>query len=208
MGSLGKRSVWRRKSVSAEVAGARGRKRWGLRLLPVGLVATSMALPAAAHASTVKPGKTPVVMSAKRGQFGTILVTTTGATLYEYQKDTKNHSSVTGPLLAHWPALVVRAGATPVGKGITGLGVIRRSNGQEQVTYRGKPLYRFVQDTKSGEVTGQGVHQFFIVKLGSSAMDTKTTASKPPASSGIPQHNGGDGDSDNNGGPSDGDGNL
>jgi len=30
----------------------------------------------------------------------------------------------------------------------------------------------------------------------------------PPASSGIPQNNGGDGDSDNNGGPSDGDGNV
>ena len=31
---------------------------------------------------------------------------------------------------------------------------------------------------------------------------------KPPASNGIPQNNGGDGDSDNNGGPSDGDGNI
>jgi predicted lipoprotein with Yx(FWY)xxD motif len=31
---------------------------------------------------------------------------------------------------------------------------------------------------------------------------------EPPAESGIPQSNGGDGDSDNNGGPSDGDGNL
>jgi predicted lipoprotein with Yx(FWY)xxD motif len=30
----------------------------------------------------------------------------------------------------------------------------------------------------------------------------------PPASNGIPQNNGGDGDSDNNGGPSDGDGNI
>jgi predicted lipoprotein with Yx(FWY)xxD motif len=30
----------------------------------------------------------------------------------------------------------------------------------------------------------------------------------PPASSGIPQNNGGDGDADNNGGPSDGDGNV
>jgi predicted lipoprotein with Yx(FWY)xxD motif len=30
----------------------------------------------------------------------------------------------------------------------------------------------------------------------------------PPASSGIPQNNGGDGDADNNGGPSDGDGNI
>jgi predicted lipoprotein with Yx(FWY)xxD motif len=31
---------------------------------------------------------------------------------------------------------------------------------------------------------------------------------EPPAESGIPQHDGGDGDSDNNGGPSDGDGNV
>jgi predicted lipoprotein with Yx(FWY)xxD motif len=30
----------------------------------------------------------------------------------------------------------------------------------------------------------------------------------PPANNGIPQNNGGDGDSDNNGGPSDGDGNI
>jgi len=30
----------------------------------------------------------------------------------------------------------------------------------------------------------------------------------PPANNGIPQNNGGDGDSDNNGGPSDGDGNV
>jgi hypothetical protein len=35
-----------------------------------------------------------------------------------------------------------------------------------------------------------------------------TPSAAPPASGGIPQGNGGDGDSDNNGGPSDGDGNL
>lgn len=38
---------------------------------------------------------------------------------------------------------------------------------------------------------------------------TSTPTPKPPSSSnGIPQNNGGDGDSDNNGGPSDGDGNI
>jgi hypothetical protein len=31
---------------------------------------------------------------------------------------------------------------------------------------------------------------------------------KPASSNGIPQNNGGDGDSDNNGGPSDGDGGV
>jgi hypothetical protein len=33
-------------------------------------------------------------------------------------------------------------------------------------------------------------------------------AAPAPSASGIPQHNGGDQDSDNNGGPSDGDGNI
>ncbi len=37
---------------------------------------------------------------------------------------------------------------------------------------------------------------------------TKPAPTPSPASGGIPQHNGGDRDSDNNGGPSDGDGNL
>jgi predicted lipoprotein with Yx(FWY)xxD motif len=37
---------------------------------------------------------------------------------------------------------------------------------------------------------------------------TTAPKSEPPAEGGIPQNNGGDGDSDNNGGPSDGDGNV
>jgi predicted lipoprotein with Yx(FWY)xxD motif len=193
--------------------GATRRMKRAHLLLPIGILAgglaTSLALPAAAQASTAKATRTTVVMAAKRAHFGSILVTTSGATLYTYAKDMKNRSNCNSGCISFWPALVVPAGSTPVGKGVTGLGVIRRANGQQQVTYQGKPLYRFLEDKKVGQVAGQGVNHFSVVKLGSTVAGTSTTTtSKPPASNGIPQNNGGDGDSDNSGGPSDGDGNL
>ncbi|HEX4246128.1 MAG TPA: hypothetical protein VHY77_11205, partial [Acidimicrobiales bacterium] len=132
-------------------------------LLPIGVlvggITTSLALPLGANASTPKARKATVVMAVSRGQFGKILATTSGSALYTYSKDTKNHSKVTGPLLAAWPPLVVPAGTTPTGNSVTGLGVIKRTKGKELVTYRGKPLYRFVKD-RGNEVTGQGIKGF------------------------------------------------
>ncbi|HXA31563.1 MAG TPA: hypothetical protein VNV87_04840 [Acidimicrobiales bacterium] len=162
------------------------RRKVARRLLPIGMlvggITTSLALPLGAYASTPKAGKVRVVMAVSRGQFGKILATTTGSALYTYSKDTKNHSKVTGPLLAVWPPLVVRAGATPVGNGVTGLGVIKRANGHEQVTYRGKPLYSFVKDM-GNEVTGQGIKGFSVVKLpttkGAPMTTTSPTTSTP-----------------------------
>ncbi len=137
-----------------------------------GGLAPSIALAAAANASThaaaAKDSKeVTVVMDAKRGNFGTILVTTSGITLYTYGKDTKDHSNVTGTVLSAWPALTIPAGKAPEGTRITSLGEFKRSNGQEQVTYRGQPLYRFIEDKKAGQVTGQGINHFSVVRLGS-----------------------------------------
>jgi predicted lipoprotein with Yx(FWY)xxD motif len=60
-----------------------------------------------------------------------------------------------------WPPLLTKT--KPIaGRGTKQslLGVIRRANGTKQVTYRGHPLYRFVQDTKPGEAKGQGSGAF------------------------------------------------
>ena len=178
-------------------------------MLGVGGIITSQALAQGAYASTPKAGKAIVVKAASEEQFGKILVTTNGSALYTYPNDTKNHSKVTGPLLAAWPPLVVRAGAKPVGNSVVGLGVIKRTNGQEQVTYRGKPLYTFIKDM-GNQVTGQGIKGFSVVKLPTTKAAAKSTMSstKSPTNNGIPQNNGGDVDADNNGGPSDGDGNI
>jgi predicted lipoprotein with Yx(FWY)xxD motif len=182
-------------------------------LLPIGVlvsgITTSLALSQGAFASTPMAAKATVVKAVSGGQFGKILTTTSGSALYTYSQDTKNHSKITGALLAAWPPLVVPAGTKPAGNTVAGLGVFKRTNGQEQVTYRGKPLYTFVKDT-GNQVTGQGIKGFSVVKLPATkaAPATNMSSNKSASNNGIPQNNGGDGDSDNSGGPSDGDGNL
>jgi predicted lipoprotein with Yx(FWY)xxD motif len=41
------------------------------------------------------------------------------------------------------------------------LGTVDRPDGATQVTYEGKPLYTFVEDTRPGQVTGNGFHDQF-----------------------------------------------
>ena len=40
------------------------------------------------------------------------------------------------------------------------LGTSRRTDGSEQVTYAGHPLYRFTADTKPGQTNGEGLEEF------------------------------------------------
>jgi predicted lipoprotein with Yx(FWY)xxD motif len=83
-----------------------------------------------------------------------ILVTTSGRTLYSLSAETHGRFICTGSCLADWLPLVLRGDAKPAG--VSGLGSIRRPDGRRQVTYKGKPLYRFDMDAKKGDVKGEG----------------------------------------------------
>ena len=52
--------------------------------------------------------------------------------------------------LSLWTPLVVAHGTTPAGAKL--LATVRRPDGRTQVTYRGRPLYTFTEDTKPGDV--------------------------------------------------------
>ena len=168
-----------------------------------------------------------------RSGLGSILVDSGGRTLYLFEADSGGRSACSGACAMAWPPLLV-TGRPTVGSGLAAskLGTIVRAGGGRQVTYNGHPLYRFIEDHKPGDVTGQGVIAFgaawFVVSAagnqipsqasrpggGSSSSRPAAPAappavkSAPSASSGIPQNDGGDHDSDNNGGPSDGDGGI
>jgi predicted lipoprotein with Yx(FWY)xxD motif len=114
--------------------------------------AATLAAPTTAAAVTVKAEAV--------GTAGTILVDgTTGMTLYNFTKDVKDSgkSVCTGGCLDTWPALTVKAGATPTGgAGVAGtFGTItREDNGALQVTYNGLPLYFFKNDKAPGDLNG------------------------------------------------------
>jgi predicted lipoprotein with Yx(FWY)xxD motif len=159
---------------------------------------------ATASASTHASTATVATLHAARTRLGTILVDSHGHTLYLFRADKPKKSACHGACAVAWPPLRSRTKPTAgTGTRASLIGTIRRSDGAPQVTYNGHPLYRFVNDVKAGDVSGQGVlafgARFFVVSPAGRQIST-------PA--GIPQNNGGDHDSDNNGGPSDGDGNV
>ena len=111
-----------------------------------------------------------------QGTSETILVDSHGLPLYTYQPDTAVTSHVTGQLAALWPPLVA---AAPTDRGLTGrLASVATTNG-EQVAYNGHFLYTFVED-RPGQVTGQGVQNFYIAtpNLGAGA-PSSTQVSAP-----------------------------
>jgi predicted lipoprotein with Yx(FWY)xxD motif len=133
--------------------------------------------PAAGHGAVTATVRTAPATVA--GKTETILVNAHGLPLYFYRPDTATRSFVTGGLARLWPPLTSPAVA---GAGVTGkVAVLKDVNGQ-QVTYNGHPLYTFADD-HAGQVTGQGVQNFFVATPGiaSNAMSAGSTAPPTPA---------------------------
>jgi predicted lipoprotein with Yx(FWY)xxD motif len=118
-----------------------------------------------------------VVKTAKNAKLGkTILVGLNGHTLYSLSAEKNGRFICTNKAcLAFWHPLVVRKGMKPAG--VRGLATIKRPDGRRQVTFRGGPLYFFVQDKKAGDVKGEG---FKDVGVWHAASTTSNASSSPP----------------------------
>lgn len=99
------------------------------------------------------------VQASVNGTTETILVDSHGLPLYYYRPDSAAKSQVSGELARLWPPLV-SAMPTVTGASASKLTAVSDSHGQ-QVAYNGHLLYTFVSD-RSGQVTGQGVQNFFV----------------------------------------------
>ena len=100
--------------------------------------------------------KGPVVSTTKTS-LGRILIDSRGRTLYLFEKDGNRRSACYGQCATFWPPLLTHG--KPVARGSARkslLGTTRRANASQQVTYAGHPLYRYVQDRKPGQTTGEG----------------------------------------------------
>ncbi len=114
----------------------------------------------AGHSATAATVRT--VSATVAGKTETILVNSGGLPLYFYRPDTAAKSFVTGGVAALWPPLT---SAAPTAAGASGkLTVVNDAHGH-QVAYNGHLLYTFVSD-HSGQVTGQGVQNFFVATPG------------------------------------------
>jgi predicted lipoprotein with Yx(FWY)xxD motif len=115
----------------------------------------------AATPATTAMDQAATVSTSKDAELGTILVDSKGRTLYLFEKDTGTTSECNGACAAAWPPLMATGMPTVDGGAKASLiGTTQRSDGSQQVTYNGHPLYLFASDTKPGDTKGQDVHGF------------------------------------------------
>jgi predicted lipoprotein with Yx(FWY)xxD motif len=129
------------------------------------LVALAVAACGGGGAATAATPKTSSGASATvgvaNGSLGSILVDSTGRTLYLFKADVGGTSACSGACATVWPPLLA-TGAPTAGTGLAAskLATITRSGGKRQVTYNGHPIYLYAGDKKAGDVNGQGVNGF------------------------------------------------
>jgi predicted lipoprotein with Yx(FWY)xxD motif len=141
------------------------------------LALTGSAFGQSAHSSAA------TVVTTKTTSFGTILVTSSGQTLYLNSADKPGHPACTAGCLSAWPPL--KASGTPKASGSTKaslLSTTKIAGGIKQVTYNGHQLYTFASDTKSKPTSGEGVNGFYVVSPSGSKITKPTTVKKKPPS--------------------------
>ncbi len=127
----------------------------GARVAALAIAALALlvvALPAQGATSSKR-----VVKQAQNATLGkAVLTTLAGRTLYTLSAETGGTFICKGGCLAAWHPLYIGAGVKPTGP--VKLGTIKRpDNGRRQVTFRGRPLYTFDGDERTGDANGEGI---------------------------------------------------
>lgn len=118
----------------------------------------------ATSAATSAGGATGVLKISTDATLGQFFTDDKGMTLYIFKNDVAgNGKSAAEALTAVWPPYTASAApAKPAGA--TGdFAIITRVDGKKQVTYKGLPLYYFVNDKAAGDTKGQGVGGVWFV---------------------------------------------
>jgi predicted lipoprotein with Yx(FWY)xxD motif len=126
-----------------------------------------------------------VLIGTARGPHGTYLTGASGRALYMWVGDSNQASSCSGDCAAMWPPVIATARPAPAsGVSAARLSTILRSDGSEQVSYRGHPLYYYAADAGPGTTRGEGSDSFgarwWLVAPSGAAITTKGGSATPP----------------------------
>jgi predicted lipoprotein with Yx(FWY)xxD motif len=122
-----------------------------LALLGLGAAGASSPAPAAATGTATGTGLKTATIGGT-----TVLTNAKGFTLYSFAPDTPATSKCYGSCAAYWPPVT---GTTAAGPGLPGkVGTIKRTDGSEQLTYNGHPLYTYIGDSAPGQARGNNLN--------------------------------------------------
>jgi predicted lipoprotein with Yx(FWY)xxD motif len=168
-----------------EVPSVFGKALIGVGGLAVALAAAGCASSGSSGSAASSNGGATTVSARNVAGVGTTLVDSHGDTLYFSDEESSGTVRCVGACLHFWVPVTVASGATPTaGSGVTGhLATIARPDGPTQVTFDGRPLYRFSLDS-AGQAKGNGFTDSFDgTDFRWHAAALSGTASPAPASS-------------------------
>jgi predicted lipoprotein with Yx(FWY)xxD motif len=113
-------------------------------------------------ATTATAAASGVAITTKHSKLGTVLAAgPKKLTVYLFEADKGGTSACTGACASAWPPVTTSGAPTGTGAANSAeLGTIARADGTTQVTYKGHPLYYFVQDKDAGDAYGEGSTAF------------------------------------------------
>jgi predicted lipoprotein with Yx(FWY)xxD motif len=118
-----------------------------------GLIAALLVVSLSAP-STSSPGASVGVADSGLGK---LLVDRRRLTLYVYTHDTPNTSVCTEACARVWPPATISGKPTAApGLSTAKLRAVKRADNTRQLVYNGHPLYTFSEDTRSGQMGGEG----------------------------------------------------
>lgn len=136
------------------VTAACGTNQGGETTVPAGDSGATTTAPQ--EATTTAPGMDDAVHVGETG-LGSILVDPDGFTLYVFDADTDGVSTCYDACASNWPAVPAD---TPVSSDLDQsiFSSAARTDGSEQLTVNGMPLYLFAPDSAPGDTNGQGLN--------------------------------------------------
>jgi predicted lipoprotein with Yx(FWY)xxD motif len=134
-------------------AGARAAGMTAAGLAVAALVLFGLAL---TGANSTAPAATGTALKTATISGTTVLTNAKGLTLYSFAPDTPTASKCYGSCAAYWPPVTGTPAASP---GVPGrVGTIKRTDGTEQLTYNGHPLYTYIGDSAPGQAKGNNLN--------------------------------------------------
>jgi predicted lipoprotein with Yx(FWY)xxD motif len=93
---------------------------------------------------------------------GDVLVDKQGSALYASAQEADGTVLCSNACATIWVPLTINGGRPTGSDGLTAdLGTVMRPDGSRQVTFDGRPLYSFAEDSDPGDVTGNGFSDMF-----------------------------------------------
>jgi predicted lipoprotein with Yx(FWY)xxD motif len=134
-----------------------------IALIAAGLAACGSSSSSSSSTAAQSAGGGGTVSTKSVSGVGTVLVDSKGDALYTNNMDSGSKIACTGQCTTIWVPLAAPTSGQPTSSDSSvqaKLGVVKAPDGTSQVTFDGKPLYSFVQDSP-GQVTGNGASDKF-----------------------------------------------